>query len=311
MLSYRKIASTVSFIVFVVCSCASPEDIAALEIIDPEIEDQGVQLSVPVDVEIHPEYTMPRDYNPHPQGGDCWGDYFFQFSNNNSIVRIHNLAEKKYIQELTLSIEDRGFVSNCHCNSVCFGSSYYYDGDEFPLLYVSTGYACDGYTGALVYRVMKENELFTLSLVQTLRFPELDVSWTEFVPAGDECYVCYGKSIYKMPLPSAHAGDVIIDCSKGPIEVFRIPSPPEIMKGCSNQGKMYHNGKLIFPSGMPPGQPSVLVFLDLKTRTYEYVFSLTDLGLLQEAESIFIWNGKLCVAFLDQVVSFEFSPDIL
>lgn len=258
--------------------------------------------------------NLKTGLSPQPQGGDCWGDFFFQFSTNNSVVRIYNLAEKKLIQTYKLSKKDQGFVSNCHCNSVCFGSMYFEEEDTFPLLYVSTGYSSLGYSGALVYRVIQNDELFTLSLVQTIRLPVLNSSWTEFIPSEDVCYVCYSSDyiVYKMPLPSVHDGDVIIDGSMNSLEVFQFPSQPAFMKGSRNQGRMFHNGTIIFPSGVPQaGEASMLVFLDMNTRTYKYIFDFKELGLNRESESIFIWRDTLCVAFLDQIVSFEFTPNIL
>lgn len=294
-----------------VSSCSGIDSLAPIGYIDSNIDHISIDYRIQLTVNAYPLMALPKDYSPHPQGGDCWGDYFFQFSNNNGAIRIYDLEEKKFLQKIILNKEDRGFVDSCHCNSVCFGSSFYEEGDYFPLLYVSTGYSSDGYTGALVYRVEmdREKELFSFSLVQTLRFP--GTRWTEFIPAGETCFVCFGRTIYEMPLPSVHRGDTIIDCNEGAINVFQFSSPPEQMRGSSNQGRLYHNGRIIFPSGIPPGEPSVLVVLDLENRSYEQVFNLPDLGLLMEAESIFIWRNSLCIAFLDQIVLFEFSPNII
>ena len=92
--------------------------------------------------------------NPHPQGGDCWGNYFFQFVINHSIVRVYDLATKKLVQNIPIGKSQKGFVPNCHSNKVCFGTEYYDAEDIFPLIYVSTGYASGGYSGALVYRIV-------------------------------------------------------------------------------------------------------------------------------------------------------------
>ena len=293
------------------CSCATLEE-TTFEIIDFDTNDLEVQKTVPIVVDTCLVMTLNEKLRPVPQGGDCWGDYLFQFSANNAIVRIYNLAEKRLVQSFLLNKENSGFVKNCHCNSVCFGSFFYEEGDEFPLLYVSTGYSSEGYTGALVYRILKDNHLFSFSLVQTIRLPILDTSWTEFVPAGDICFVSYGNIVYKIPLPSVHCGDIILDGSKDAIEVFDFYPRPKEMGNSRNQGRLYHNGKFILPSGVPQsGEPSLLIFMDLETKTYEHIFSFPDLNLFGEAESIFFWRDKLCVAFLDQIVSFEFTPNIL
>ena len=309
-LHFLRVFYSLFVVILVFCSCATLEE-TTFEVIDNEIESVEVQFSVPVTVDTSQVMTLILQ-RPHAQGGDCWGDYFFQFSSDNSIVRIYNLAEKKLVQRYSLKEEDRGFVKNCHCNSVCFGSSYYEEGDEFPLLYVSTGYGSEGYTGALVYRIIKENDSFSLSLVQTIRLPELDTSWTEFVPAGDICYVCYGRRIYVTPMPSVHNGDIILDGSTEAIEVIDFPAKPEDVNASVDQARIYHNGRIILISSVSQaGGASILVFMNLKTRTYDHIVRFRDLGFSYEPESVFFWKDSLCVAFLDQIVSFDFKPNIL
>ena len=297
-----------------VCSCETMES----SLIDFSLyNEENGQTIIPsekqIDIKVIQIMPLQSNLTPSAQGGDCWDDWFFQFSNYNRCVRVYNLAEKQLKQECTIQARDKGFVSNCHCNSVCFGSSFYEEGDEFPLLYVSTGYTQDGFSGALVYRVVKKGGLFSFSLVQTIRLPILNSSWTEFIPAGDVCYVGYTGDfiVYKCPMPSPHAGDVIIDGSKDAIEFFQFPSQPEEIKTSRNQGKLFYHGKIIYPSGVPQtGEASVLFILDLNSRTYEHIFSFPEMGLLKEPESVFFWKGSLCVAFLDQIVSFEFTPSI-
>lgn len=36
---------------------------------------------------------------------------------------------------------------------------------------------------------------------------------------------------------------------------------------------------------------------DMATRTREVVIDLQDLGLNSEPETVFIWNGHICIAF--------------
>ena len=125
------------------------------------------------------------------QGGDSWGDYFFQFTANNTAVRVYDLSTRTLVQTIKITSSLKGFVSNCHCNSVNFGVEYYDPNDFFPLIYVSTGYASGGYTGALVYRITQHNGTFFITLVQTIRFPVDKSSWTEFIPGDEFAFLCY------------------------------------------------------------------------------------------------------------------------
>lgn len=237
------------------------------------------------------------------QGGDCWGDYLFQFVANNSMVRIYDLSLKTLVQTLTIPASQRGFVSNCHSNTVCFGTEYYDSEDLFPLIYVSTGYAANGYTGALVYRITQHNGIFFITLVQTLKFPVEKSSWTEFVPGNEFAYLCYTSEriIYKVKMPKLKDGDIIID-REDAIETYQFSPQPNWMASSRNQDRIFHQGKILVISGVPPGEASVLFVLNLETRERERIIDLKKSGLTSEPESIFIWQGDVCVAFVDKIV---------
>ena len=255
------------------------------------------------------EEIMPLTGNlsPHPQGGDCWGDYFFQFVNNNTAVRIYDLDSRTLIQ--TAKIAQRGFVSSCHCNSVCFGPDFYAEGDEFPLIYVSTGYASGGYTGSLVYRITRVDDQFSFTLVQTLKFPVDKSSWTEFIPTDDGFgLLCYTSErvIFKVRLPKVEEGDLVIDRSQA-LETFQFTPQPDWMKSSRNQDRLFYRGKLVFVSGVPQsGEASVFVMLNFETLEREKILDLKEIGLRNESESIFVWRGDLCVAFVDRIVRLYF-----
>jgi hypothetical protein len=238
------------------------------------------------------------------QGGDCWGDFFFQFGTNNTRIRIYDLALKTYSQNVYLSNDLTGFVPNCHCNTVAFGTEYFDAGDPFPLIYVSTGYGVDGYTGALVYRI-KRNYLgtFSVSLVQTIKFPYLRASWTEFIPAGEVAYLCYPgeRTVYRMEMPKLKDGDLVsLDPSQA-LETYLFPPRPGWMGTSRNQDYLLRDGKIYFITGTSHGF-SGLVVLDLGTRKWERIINFKKNGLTSEPESIFVWQGDICVALKDRIV---------
>ena len=239
-----------------------------------------------------------------PQGGDSWGDYFFQFSANNLEVRIYDLATKTLVQTIKITSSLKGFVPNCHCNTVCFGKEYYDAEDIFPLLYVSTGYASGGYTGVLVYRIVQHNGTFFITLVQTIKFPVGKSSWTEFVPGDEYAYLCYTSErvIYKIEMPKLKDGNIIIGPDSA-IETYQFSSQPDWMASSKNQDRIFHKGKIFVASGVPQyGEASVLFILNLETQERERIIDLKKNGLISEPESIFIWQGDICVAFVDKIV---------
>lgn len=238
------------------------------------------------------------------QGGDSWGNYFFQFTDKNNEVRVYDLSTKVLLQTLRLTSSLKGFVDNCHCNSVNFGTEYYDPNDIFPLIYVSTGYTADGYSGALVYRITQHNGTFFITLVQTIRFPIDKSSWTEFIPGDEFAYLCYTSErvIFKVPMPKLKDGDIIIGRDNA-IETYQFPPQPDWMATSRNQDRMLYQGKIYVISGVPQsGEASVLFILNLETMERERIIDLQKNGLKSEPESIFIWQGDVCVSFLDKIV---------
>lgn len=250
--------------------------------------------------------TLSGNLSPWPQGGDCWGDYFFQFVNNNTVVRVYDLSLKSLVQTVTIGGSQRGFVPNCHCNTVCFGTEYYAAEDIFPLIYVSTGYAAGGYTGALVYRITQHNGIFFITLVQTIKFPvENKSSWTEFIP-GDNgfAYLCYTSEriIFKVEMPKIKDGDITISRADA-IETFQFTPQPDWMSASLNQDRLFYRGKIVFVSSEPTnGNPSEFIVLNLEERERETIIEFTKIGLMKESESIFVWQGDIYVAFIDKIV---------
>ena len=238
------------------------------------------------------------------QGGDSWGDYFFQFTDKNTLVRVYDLSTRTLVQTIQISSSLKGFVSNCHCNSVNFGTQYFDAEDVFPLIYVSTGYSSGGYTGALVYRITQHKGTFFITLVQTIKFPVDKSSWTEFIPGEEFAYLCYTSErvIFKVPMPKLKDGDIIITRDDA-IDTYQFSSQPKWMASSRNQDRMLYQGKIYVISGVPrSGEASVLFILNLETQERERIIDFKKNGLTEEPESIFNWNGNICVAFVDKIV---------
>ena len=235
------------------------------------------------------------------QGGACYGDYLFLFTENNTTCWMRNLATGESVQTITIDSADRGFVSNCHCNTVNFGTEKYDADDPFPLIYVSTGYASDGYSGALVYRIVAttvdDTTTYSLSLVQTLKIP--GTGWSEFIVGDDGCcYIWQGSCYYRMKMPKLSEGDVTFDFSEALARYDFSPSPAWY-NGSSGQGRFFRNGKIYMTSGMAQnGQTDLFIVHDLATCRREVEIDLINtLGLTSEPEFCFVWNGHICIAF--------------
>lgn len=244
------------------------------------------------------------------QGGACYGDYYFQFRNNNEHMFVYDLAGATLLEKVSIPSGSRGFVSNCHCNTVNFGQEFFDSSDEFPLLYVSTGSASGGYTGAIVYRIQRTEDgegvsSFSLTLVQTIKIP--GTVWTEFLTAGAFCLVRESGSkgsFYRFKMPKLSDGDVTLEYENA-LNYFPV-DPPQYTTG-SGQGELYYNGKVFFVSGVPSSQNVNWFFvIDLATGIYETAFDMFPYNS-QEPESVFIWRENLCIAFRNQILKVYFE----
>ena len=75
------------------------------------------------------------------------------------------------------------------------------------------------------------------------------------------------------------------------------------MSTSRNQDRLFLNGKILFVSGVPQtGEASVFVVLNLETQERETIIDFKKIGLTQESESLFVWQGDLYVAFVDKIV---------
>ena len=226
------------------------------------------------------------------QGGACYGNYLFMFTENNTTCWVYNLSTETLVQTITIPSEDRGFVATCHCNTVNFGTEFYDSGDDFPLLYVSTGYNDGTNTGVIVYRIVVETvddtTTYSLSLVQTVKIPT--TTWSEFIVGEDgNCFIKHATTFYRMRMPKLSDGNVTLDFSNA-LEVYNFTEQPF---NSANQNHLYHNGKIFVLSGGT--NAGLLIVLDLCTRTRESVIDLNAIGITKEPESGFIWNGTFCI----------------
>lgn len=232
------------------------------------------------------------------QGGACFGDLLFMFCKweVGHYCWIYDLTTGNLVQQVTIASADQGFVTNCHCNSVNFGTRYYDDGDDFPLLYVSTGYGDGTNTGCLVYRITSTTSgsttTYSLTLVQTIKTPFS--SWTEVVPGDDnDIYVTNSSNgvyyrIYRFAMPTTDATLDIDDV----LQTYEFTPQPSNMT--SLQGFMYTNGCFLSPEGLGGTDEGFLICWDLESCT-RTIIDIKSAGVTEEPEAFFVWDGQLCL----------------
>lgn len=118
------------------------------------------------------------------QDGAIFGGYLFSFNHKGacSVYEIAYLSQLKDEEAEAFSefVLDKNDLIVPHSNSVAFGSEYYDDEDEFPLLYTNI---YNNYTElkgvTLVYRLQRDGKKFTSTLVQMIEigFVENENLW--------------------------------------------------------------------------------------------------------------------------------------
>lgn len=104
------------------------------------------------------------------QDGAMFGGYMFCFDADGE-CRVNSIAARKQVASFRL---DKADILTPHSNAVCFGTEYYAENDEFPLLYTniynSYAAASNRKEGVCcVYRIMHTPQGFSSKLVQIIK----------------------------------------------------------------------------------------------------------------------------------------------
>lgn len=243
------------------------------------------------------------------QGGACFGDYLFVGHDRNSYMDVYDMNSRMYVCSMTMQTPEP--KSRCHANTINFGNQYYKKGDEFPLLYVSSGYTVsnvDDKSNVYVYRISKntvrdDSIAFRSELVQTISV--IGASWSECVTDNehDAIWINYeGKgnsSFLKYHVPDVRQKNALIN----PLETSAldtiITNHFKILK--HNQGILYHDGYIFMPFGVPAWiEEPYLTIIDLEKKDYAYIVNLYDLEMFNrlnlrdntwEPEFFFFYDG--------------------
>ena len=240
------------------------------------------------------------------QGGACYGDYFFQGYSNNEFITIYNLKTKSYVT--TLSIPAPPPSSKTHSNTLNFGVQKYDENDDFPLLYISSGYQTNKISYIYVYRIFrnsKEDSDFSVSLVQTISLIGFN-SWTEGIIDTENSFlwIMYsksGKDVYaKYDLPIVTEPKVQLNCEDSFINFILERKPVG-----NNQGNLFSNNRILYVTGIPSqGQTLALVSINTLTQQRELILDLSEVGLHNynvdnyfEPESLIFYQNQLMICY--------------
>ena len=259
------------------------------------------------------------------QDGAIYGSELFRF-NTKGECWVYNLEELKSDSEQELKAFSQFALDKKeqivpHSNSVCFGSEFYEDGDEYPLLYtnVYNNYAKaeDKMIGVcLVYRIQKTCDGFKSTLVQLIKidFCEDENLWKAsekehgvrpygnfVVDKQTKSYWAFvmrdeklGTRYFRFDLPSVKEGEIdpVLKIKKVVLSKNDIKESFDCEYHRFIQGAIVYGGKIYSTEGFrndTVNRPAIRI-INLSTKKEEYI-DIMNLGFLDEPECIDFYNG--------------------
>ena len=253
------------------------------------------------------------------QGGACFGDYLFVGHDRNSFLDVYDMTSRAYICSITMQTPEP--KNRCHANTVNFGNLYYKDGDEFPLLYVSSGYTVsktDDKSNVYVFRISKklirkDSIIFRSELVQTISI--IGVNWSECITDNehDALWINYegnnNSYFLKYPVPPLRQNNILINPRETAALDTIITKNYKILK--HNQGMMCYDGFIYTPFGVPAWREEpYLSIIDLDKKDYVYIVNLYDLEMFNrlnlrdntwEPEFLFAYKGDYFIGYRNAI----------
>lgn len=249
------------------------------------------------------------------QGAACYGKYLIQCFNFNPAIEIFDLEKKEYVCKVASPFPG----NNTHANTVNFGNQKFSPDDYFPLLYISSGYGYysgkEYWSSIYVYRLTKQpdsagTESFNLEYVNTITLKgfntwtegiidnENNMLWVKYEPSGGYSYACFAMPKFEDGNVSLNRADAIKDFSLG-VQPFK----------SSNQGHLFHNGKILLVSGISPDtQKLAFITINPIIQERELVIDLNEIGLSDEPENLFIYNEQMMIGYRGAVYKFNLFP---
>ena len=149
------------------------------------------------------------------QSAAVFGDIAFALGANARTANVFNMKTRTVIKT-SIPVNGAPSKTDWHCNSSEFGTNYYAEGDEFPLLYIG-GNQGDAAHELLVCRVVPNTtKVYQLNVVQVLTMPN---DWGYANVAFDEergkLILCAAEMIFRVCNPPA-----VVDGGGNPISTY-------------------------------------------------------------------------------------------
>lgn len=252
--------------------------------------------------------TGSGDYSGFPQGFSIWGDYAIGYNAGMPQVIVFNIKERRKVGQFSSGLS--GTVASRHCNSVDFTNTYYEEGDEFPLLYVSGNENRNDLNLIGVdylMRIKKNGDSFTSTLIQTITVRNtVDNAVVYHNTAIDrrtgKILLRNGSNLFAVDLPSFKdsetgeripTAEILIDRAQPTVSI-EYPTPSSTGYG-SPQGGCVHNGIAYFAYGAT-GQPKIMLAVNVDNGSVINEIFMSEIGYELEVEDIAFWGKHMIIA---------------
>lgn len=232
------------------------------------------------------------------QAGAAYGNYFFQFTNHHSDMKVYDLSTKTLHSTVAMTS-----VSSDHCNNACFSNIFYDTNDEFPLIYTS-GSQTGSYNHVQVWRIQFADNVFSITKVQEITLPTGDTGniwyWGQAYLDNERGYMWYSTSangnahFMKFAIPAVFDGDSNVVSEVTLTDADIIDSFTTI-SNANQQGGVVKNGILYLLDGVPSwGTYTKLYVYNLWSKSLINTIDIYHiLGITSEFEGCGIWNDTL------------------
>ncbi len=223
------------------------------------------------------------------QGADCYDKYLFQFCAGFSYASCYDMTNGTKQAIFKFSGAPEGY--DYHCNNADFSNYFYYEDDEFPLIYVS--HPNSGHV--TVCRITRKQKSFTLDVVQTIIFNHLTDPDITIDKDNDYIYASYFKNgtvhLNKYKTPDYRLSGEVLITQDDILETIDTGTT------VNRQGSVIEDGYYYLVEGIPSWGTDVFIkIVNLNNGSYTRINLTKKLGFYYEPEDVFFYNNDLYCA---------------
>ncbi len=225
------------------------------------------------------------------QGADCYDRYLFQFCDGFHYASCYDMSNGKEQAIFKFPGAPKGY--NYHCNNADFSNTFYYEDDEYPLIYISQ----NAHKHVVVCRISRTNNTFSLNVIQTIVFKDL---YSLDITIDNENGYMYNYAavggnklrLLKYKIPDHRLSEEVTLTKEDILDTLDIDGYIS-----DYQGARIKDGLFYFAEGVPNwGSDPCIRIVNLSNGSYSRFNLKTLFGFNHELEDLFFYNDELYCA---------------